>query len=322
MRRPSLGVLQSSFELYIMAVFAGMSALRNGNGMTYALVIHGGAGARPGTDYSKQEQDMLRLIIAGQEMLVKGRAALDVVAWVIEQLEASGLYVAGKGSAPHSLGGFELDASIMQGPDRRAGAVAAIEGIISPIQAAKAVLVDGRHVMLAGVGAQIAAKAAGLTEVGDPQEYYSEHVSHGSKEDANHGTVGAVALALNGELAAGTSTGGTFNKLVGRVGDTPIIGSGTWADEMVAVSCTGLGEAFMRANAAYDVSARMRYANADLAQACGQVLGEVKRFGGDGGLIAIDAKGNICMPFNSEGMKRAAVSSSMDPVVRVFEPEA
>jgi L-asparaginase/beta-aspartyl-peptidase (threonine type) len=183
------------------------------------------------------------------------------------------------------------------------------------------VLDDGRHVMLAGTGAQLAAKAAGLAEVGDPQEYYSEHVLHGSSEDANHGTVGAVALDINGELAAGTSTGGTFNKLVGRVGDTPIIGSGTWADESVAVSCTGLGEAFMRTNAAYDVSARMRYSQTELDQACLQVLDEVKRFDGDGGLIAIDAKGNIAMPYNSDGMKRAAVSSGMEPVVRVFEPE-
>ncbi|MDE1132576.1 MAG: isoaspartyl peptidase/L-asparaginase [Ascidiaceihabitans sp.] len=290
--------------------------------MTYALVLHGGAGARLGTDYTEQNQHMQQLTSSGQEMLIEGGFALDVVAWVIEQMEASGLYVAGKGSAPHSLGGFELDASIMKGTDRRAGAVAAIEGIVSPIQAAKSVLTEGRHVMLAGVGAHHAAKLAGLVEVTDPQAYYSEHVSHGSKEDADHGTVGAVALDIHGELAAGTSTGGTFNKLVGRVGDTPIIGSGTWADDTVAVSCTGLGEAFMRANAAYDVSARMRYANVSIGDACQQVLDVVKRFEGDGGLIAVDAKGNICMPYNSDGMKRAAVSSTMDPVVRVFEPEA
>ena len=289
--------------------------------MTYALVIHGGAGARPGTDYTVQKQHMLELVTTGQEMLIDGQSALDVVAWAIEQLEASGLYVAGKGSAPHSLGGFELDASIMHGPDRRAGAVAAIEGIISPIRAAKAVLDDGWHVMLAGEGAQIAAKAAGLAEVEDPASYYSEHESHGSKEDADHGTVGAVALDIHGELAAGTSTGGTFNKLVGRVGDTPIIGSGTWADETVAVSCTGLGEAFMRANAAYDLSARMRYGAAAINDASRAVLDEVKRCDGDGGLIAIDAQGTIAMPYNSDGMKRAAVSSTMPPIVRVFEPE-
>jgi len=289
--------------------------------MTYALVLHGGAGARIGTNYSKQKENLTHLINAGQQMLIDGQSALDVVVWAVAELEASGLYVAGKGSAPHSLGGFELDASLMDGPNRRAGAVAAIEGIKSPIRAARAVLDDGRHVMLAGAGANHAAKSAGLEEVLDPQGYYTEHVSHGSTESADHGTVGAVALDINGTLAAGTSTGGTFNKLAGRVGDTPIIGSGTWADDTVAVSCTGLGEAFMRTASAYDVSARMRYANTPLDDAARQVLDEVAKYDGDGGLIAIDALGNISMPYNSDGMKRAAVSDTMLPVVRVFEPE-
>lgn len=289
--------------------------------MTYALVLHGGAGARPGTDYTKQRADLTRLVEAGRDMLITGQSALDVVTWAVESLEASGLYVAGKGSAPNSLGEFELDASLMDGSARRAGAVAAIEGVVSPIRAARAVLEDGRHVMLAGAGARLAAAAAGLEEVTDPQVYYSEHVSHGSAEDANHGTVGAVALDVHGGLAAGTSTGGTFHKLAGRVGDTPIIGSGTWADDTVAVSSTGLGEAFIRAAAAYDVSARIRYAGATLDQATREVLDEVKRYDGDGGLIAVDAQGNISMPYNSDGMKRAAVSSKMASVVRVFEPE-
>ena len=136
--------------------------------MAYALVIHGGAGARPGSDYTKQKQHMQQLIKTGQDMLVGGKSALDVVVWVVEALEESGLYVAGKGSAPHSLGGFELDASIMSGLNRSAGAVAAIEGIKSPIQAAKAVLDDGRHVMIAGTGARLFAQAAGITEIDNP----------------------------------------------------------------------------------------------------------------------------------------------------------
>lgn len=289
--------------------------------MKYALAIHGGAGAQPGKDYTEQKAHMQTLILAGQKMLIEGASAVDVVASMVEDMEKSGLYVAGKGSAPNSSGGFELDASIMQGPSRRAGAVAAIEGIESPIQAAKTVMDDGRHVMLAGEGAKLAAKEKGLKTVEDPLSYYSEHETHGSAEAANHGTVGAVALDTNGNLAAGTSTGGTFNKLTGRVGDTPLIGSGTWADETVAVSCTGLGEAFIRTAAAYDVSARMRYKNATVKEAVQGVLDEVALYEGDGGIIAIDAKGNLSIPFNSDGMKRAAVSDSMEPIVRVFEPE-
>ena len=289
--------------------------------MPYALVLHGGAGPRPGTDYSKQQVHMGQLIEQGQALLEAGHGALDVVTEVVRELEACGLYVAGKGSAPNGKGAFELDASIMEGTTRLAGAVAAIEGILSPIQAARAVLTDGRHVMLTSQGAADFAKAAGLDEVSDPDTYYSEHVSHGSGEVLNHGTVGAVALDLSGGLAAATSTGGTFNKLAGRVGDTPMIGAGTWADDTVAVSSTGLGEAFIRAAAAYDVSARMRYAGAAIDAATRAVLDEVKKCDGDGGLIAIDARGNISMPFNSHGMKRAAVSSTMAPVVRVFESE-
>ena len=289
--------------------------------MTYALVIHGGAGAMPGKDYTKQKAHMLKLITEGQKMLESGITAIDVVASMVEELEASGLYVAGKGSAPNSTGGFELDASIMCGGTRQAGSVAAIEGIISPIQAAKKVMEDGRHVMLAGDGARQAAQDFGLAEVTSPETYYSEHVSHGSSEVANHGTVGAVALDLNGNLAAGTSTGGTFGKLAGRVGDTPIIGSGTWADEAVAVSCTGHGEAFMKTNAAFDVSARVRYTGISIDKAIHEVLDEVAKFDGDGGIIGIDKQGNISMPFNSDGMKRAAVSNTMTPTVRVFEKE-
>ncbi len=264
---------------------------------------------------------MRQLIGEGQKMLLGGRAALGVVAEMVAELESSGLYVAGKGSAPNSGGGFELDASIMDGRTRRAGAVAAISGIVHPVYAARAALEDGVHVMYAGGGAYEMARAAGLEEVVDPETYYSEHVAHGSADAKNHGTVGAVALDLGGGLAGATSTGGTFNKITGRVGDTPLIGAGTWADEVVAVSGTGVGEAFIRSAAAHDVSARMRYGGRSVEQASREVLGEVLRNDGDGGLIALDASGRITMPYNSEGMKRAAVSSDMAPVVRVFEPE-
>ena len=148
------------------------------------------------------------------------------------------------------------------------------------------------------------------------------HVGHGSSEQTgSHGTVGAVALDQQGNLAAATSTGGTFNKPSGRVGDTPLIGAGTWADDQVAVSCTGVGEAFIRTAAAHNVSARVRYGAMDIDDAARAVLAEVADCDGDGGLIAIDRAGRVTMPFNSQGMKRAAVTNTMPAIVRVFEPE-
>lgn len=290
--------------------------------MPYALVIHGGAGARPGLDYTDQVRHLTGLVAAGRDQLAAGGAALDTVCAMVEAMEVSGLYVAGKGSAPNTDGVVELDASVMTGAGRRAGAVAAIRGVVHPIAAARRVLEDGRHVMLVGEGATSLAKQGALEIVDDPAAYYIEHAGHGSgAAEVNHGTVGAVALDLGGGLAAATSTGGTFNKLPGRVGDTPLIGSGTWADDRVAVSCTGGGEYFIRAAAAHDVAAHMRYGAAALPEAVAATLAEVARLGGAGGIIAVDQAGNFAMPFNSQGMKRAAVSDRMAPVVRVFEPE-
>lgn len=290
--------------------------------MTYALVIHGGAGARPGTDYSEQKKHLEVLINQGQKMLTTGHDALETVTTIVAEMESSGLYVAGKGSAPNTDGIVELDASVMDGKNQRAGAVAAISNITHPILAAQSVLTDGKHVMMAGEGAKTFAVANGATQIDDPAGYYTEHVSHGSMGDtASHGTVGAVALDMNGNLAAATSTGGTFNKRPGRVGDTPLIGAGTWADGRVAVSGTGIGEAFIRTSAAHDVAARVAYGNATLDAATRAVLDQIKECDGDGGLIAVDRSGNISMPFNSDGMKRAAVSSTMPAVVRVFETE-
>ena len=290
--------------------------------MTHALIIHGGAGAQPGTDYSAQKSHMQLLVTRGNEMLRSGESALDVVTQMVYELEVCGLYVAGKGSAPNTQGEFELDASIMDGASQRAGAVSAIQDIISPVRAARAVLEDGRHVMMTAGGARRFAIDAGLETVADPTGYYTEHEGHGSgAEKADHGTVGAVALDTNGHLAAATSTGGIFNKRPGRVGDTPLIGIGTWADDQIAISCTGHGEPFIRACAAHDLAAQIRYGGADMSTAAANVLDKVKTFGGDGGVIAIDRDGRMIMPYNSDGMKRAAISGSQPGVVRVFEPE-
>jgi isoaspartyl peptidase/L-asparaginase-like protein (Ntn-hydrolase superfamily) len=290
--------------------------------MTYALVIHGGAGARPEIDYREQKAHLTALITSGQEMLLSGQSALETVATLVADQEASGLYVAGKGAAPNTAGNVELDASIMDGKNQGAGAVAAVRDLVHPIRAALGVMQDGRHVMLTADSAREFALSRGEAAVDNPEDYYTDHVRHGSgAETASHGTVGAVALDLDGHLAGATSTGGTFNKRPGRVGDTPLIGAGTWADDRVAVSCTGIGEAFMRTCAAHDLAARMRYGSVSLDVAARAVLDEVKKCDGNGGLIAVDHQGRISMPYNSQGMKRAAVSSTMSAVVRVFEDE-
>ncbi|NNE24826.1 MAG: isoaspartyl peptidase/L-asparaginase [Rhizobiales bacterium] len=288
--------------------------------MEFAIALHGGAGAQPGTDYTAQKQHMGRLIVEGKELLLSGMSAVDAVATVVADMEASGLYVAGKGSMPNRDGVVELDASIMDGSQRRAGAVGALPNVVSPVKVALSILVDGRQVMLAGDGAVRFAKQTGAEIVDDPDNYYCEHERHGARDMVgSHGTVGAVALDTLGNLAGATSTGGLFHKEPGRIGDTPLIGAGTWADDLVAVSCTGVGEAFIRSAAAHDVAARMRYSKAPLDEAARAVLEETRKCGGDGGLIAIDKDGHITMPFNSHGMKCAAVSSEMDVVVRVFE---
>ncbi len=198
----------------------------------------------------------------------------------------------------------------MDGPSRRAGSVAALEGFASPIAVARAVMERTRHVMLVGVGACEFATEAGMERIpAPPEDYYLKAEAELAPPcgELAHGTVGCVALDQAGRLAAATSTAGVFNKLPGRVGDCPIIAAGTWADEAVAVSCTGLGEYFIRAAVAHQVAGRIRYGGQPLDAAAQAALDEVAALGGDGGLIAVDRQGNIAMPFNSEGMKRAAV---------------
>ena len=289
--------------------------------MKPVIAIHGGAGVlradKPGARHRAVLKEALE---AGYELLVDGKAALDAVAAAVVVLEDSPLFNAGRGSSFNSAGEIEMDASIMDGATLRAGAVAAVRRVRNPILAARAVMEASQHVLLAGSGAERFARKQGLQMA--PISYFrtARRLAALKKSLKNyHGTVGAVALDADGNLAAATSTGGYTGKLPGRVGDSPLIGAGTYADNRAcAVSGTGLGEAFIRAAVAYDVSARLRYMNISVAAAARAALKNVASLGGDGGLIAVDRRGNVAMPFNSQGMFRACIDRRGQRSVAVF----
>ncbi|MGK6305749.1 isoaspartyl peptidase/L-asparaginase family protein [Variovorax sp. DT-64] len=309
---------------------------------TPVIAIHGGAGtisaAALDAGAAQAYHDALRSIVqAGQALLLGGASALDAVCLAVEMLEDCPLFNAGHGAVFTHAGTHELDAAVMNGADLRAGAVACVSRIRRPVRAARAVMEDGAHVLLAGAGAEAFARERGL-EMVDPSWFSTEArraqleraqaagrvaLDHDGTANATapldegrkFGTVGAVALDLQGHLAAATSTGGMTNKRVGRVGDSPLIGAGTYADDKrAAVSCTGSGEMFIRAAAAYDVCARMRYAGQSLAQAAqAVVMQSLPSIGGSGGLIAVDRNGNVCMPFNTDGMYRGHARGNEAP---------
>ena len=301
------------------------------------IAIHGGAGTiaavAPGSASAQPYRDALHAIAsAAQSLLLRGGSALDAVTLAVEMLEDCPLFNAGHGAVFTHAETHELDAAVMNGADLRAGAVAGVSHIRRPVRAARAVMLDGAHVLLSGAGAEAFAREQGL-EMVDPSYFSTEarrqQLAHARSADrvaldhdgaplvegSKFGTVGAVALDMHGHLAAATSTGGMTNKRVGRIGDSPLIGAGTYADDATAaVSCTGSGEMFMRAVAAYDVCARMRYAGQTLQQATDAVVMQtLPPMGGRGGLIAVDRLGNVCLPFNTEGMYRAHARGAEAP---------
>ncbi|HWT60981.1 MAG TPA: isoaspartyl peptidase/L-asparaginase, partial [Ochrobactrum sp.] len=259
-------------------------------------------------------------IQAGLRILYDRGTALDAVTATVIALEENPLFNAGRGSVFTSDGKHEMDAAIMDGATRACGAISGICGPRNPILAARAVMEQSEHVFLAGEGAMRFCETSGLEIM--PQEWFSTEQrrkalrdemarrSSGTTDDGDparkHGTVGAVALDSFGHLAAATSTGGMTAKTPGRVGDSPVIGAGTWADDQtVALSATGHGEYFIRWTAGHEVDARMRWAGQSLSDAAGSVIHELGEIGGSGGLVAVDRKGNVTLPFNSPGMYRA-----------------
>jgi isoaspartyl peptidase/L-asparaginase-like protein (Ntn-hydrolase superfamily) len=290
-----------------------------------ALILHGGAGARRGVNYDAEMGHMGQVVRAMKTRLENGACALDVAVEAVVMLEDSGLYVAGRGASPNLAGAYELDASLMEGGTRRAGAVAALQGFRNPIRVARAVMDHTPHVLLAGEGAARFAREQGQAEIGDEAAWFT-HAGQGDDnhppgtsghQPLSHGTVGCCVLDAAGQLAAATSTAGVFGKLPGRVGDTPLIAAGTWADDQVAVSGTGQGEYFIRVAAAAQTAWRVA-AGQSLPEASRSVIDQIGEMGGDGGLIALDRKGRIADPFNSQGMKRAWLEPDGHIGVEVF----
>jgi len=300
----------------------------------YAIVIHGGAGVMAKSEISGERQleykaKLNEALNLGEKMLKEGATATDVVVGVINILEDSPLFNAGKGAVFSHDGKNELDASIMEGNTLNAGAVAGVQDIKNPIDAAREVMYNSDHVFLSGKGASEFAKKQGLEIV--PNTYFYTKSRHESLEKLlkkerertskdNMGTVGCAVLDTNGNLSAGTSTGGMTNKKYGRIGDAPIIGAGTYANNKTcAISCTGHGEYYIRLGFARDISALMEYKNLSVSEACREEIKKLSELEGTGGVIAVDAKGNIAMEFNTSGMFRGFIKSNGEKEIAIFK---
>lgn len=303
------------------------------------LAVHGGAGtilkSQMTPDLEREyRRGLEEALKAGWAVLENGGSALDAVEAAVISLEDFPLFNAGRGSVFTHEGGQEMDAAIMDGTRLKAGAVAFVKNIRNPVSLARLVMERTEHVLLAGEGAEEFAEQAGVKFEAD-EYFFTEHrwlqlqeaialgriqLDHSRNEptDKPIGTVGAVACDKNGYLAAATSTGGMTNKKYGRVGDTPIIGAGTYADESCAVSCTGHGEYFMLGVSAYNVAARLKYKNISLEDAARETIDRLTSIGGEGGLIAVDTHGNVTLPFNSTGMYRGWIDAYANPAIEIY----
>lgn len=307
---------------------------------TFSIAIHGGAGTLvKGLMTQELEQQYKSALKASREagfkILEGGGSAVDAVEIAVKLLEDSPLFNAGKGSVFTAEGTHEMDAAIMEGKYRNAGAVSLISGIKNPVSLAKDIMEKSEHVFLAGEGAMQFAKELDY-KLEDAKYFFDDfrhkqwleikdtdsfQLDHSTKKESKFGTVGAVACDKDGNIAAATSTGGMTNKKWGRVGDSPMIGAGNYANNKTcAVSCTGSGEFFIRGVVAYDVSCLMEHKGMTVQEASEEVIHKrILEINGDGGLIAVDAKGNIAMPFNTEGMYRAAKSSKGLDIISIYK---
>ncbi|MDQ3392569.1 MAG: isoaspartyl peptidase/L-asparaginase [Bacteroidota bacterium] len=313
-----------------------------------SLVVHGGAGVIKRDSLSSELENSYReklneALLAGYGILEAGGTSIEAVVATIKILEDSPLFNAGKGAVFSHEETIELDAAIMDGREKDAGAVAGITSVKNPIEAALEVMKNSPHVMLSGPGAEKFAKERGL-EIVESSYFFDqkrfdqlkkEKSSQGSQgqnieeipgkkvREEKFGTVGAVALDKFGNIAAGTSTGGMSNKKWGRIGDSPIIGAGTYADnETCGISATGHGEYFIRHQVAYDVAALMKYKGLSVQAASDEVImNKLAKVGGDGGIIALDKEGNFAMPFNTPGMYRGYIKYKQKPQIFIFKDE-
>jgi beta-aspartyl-peptidase (threonine type) len=273
-----------------------------------AIVVHGGAGGLPEDEerLGRMRSGAAAAVEAGHAVLSAGGSALDAVEAAVIVLEDDPEFNAGRGAALTEYGRVELDASVMDGTNRAAGAVAAVRGVRNPVRAARAVMAEGRHVLLVGQPATDFAATAGL-DFESETWFVTERERRAltTLEPSAQGTVGAVARDAEGRLAAATSTGGVSGQRLGRVGDSPLVGAGTWADDgTVAVSCTGHGESIIRSALAHEVDALIRHRGLGLHDACELAIDGLGRWGQDGGLIAVSSHGEVAATFNSPGMTR------------------